>query len=209
MPVETLVKPKTGGDDMVRNHDPFDRVYSAFRKRVADGSLSPGAAIVIQAEARALGVSITPVREALARLSGEGIVERGPHGGYVAAPLNPGLIEDRYLLRGELVQAAVRRLERLDLKGVLDQAPSTDRLFSWLVASSGGEALHRAFVRVDLHLHPLAHAEARLFEDNQDRARMASLAREERLYDLRYAVEQHHDRRAKAAATITALACRP
>ncbi len=52
-----------------------DRVYDALRARILDGSVAPGARLRQEALADELGVSRTPLREALRRLASEGLVE--------------------------------------------------------------------------------------------------------------------------------------
>ena len=52
-----------------------DQVYSATRARIMDGTLQRGARIHQEDLADELGVSRTPVREALRRLAAEGLVE--------------------------------------------------------------------------------------------------------------------------------------
>ena len=52
-----------------------DKVYSAIRERISSGSLPRGARVHQEDLAEELGVSRTPVREALRRLAAEGLVE--------------------------------------------------------------------------------------------------------------------------------------
>jgi DNA-binding GntR family transcriptional regulator len=52
-----------------------DQVYSATRERISSGSLPRGARVHQEDLAEELGVSRTPVREALRRLAAEGLVE--------------------------------------------------------------------------------------------------------------------------------------
>ena len=52
-----------------------DQVYTATRARIMDGTLARGARIHQEDLADELGVSRTPVREALRRLAAEGLVE--------------------------------------------------------------------------------------------------------------------------------------
>ena len=52
-----------------------DQVYSAIRERISSGSLPRGARVHQEDLAEELGVSRTPVREALRRLAAEGLVE--------------------------------------------------------------------------------------------------------------------------------------
>jgi DNA-binding GntR family transcriptional regulator len=59
-----------------------DRVYHAVRARILDGQLGPGEFIRETDLNAAMGVSRTPVREALGRLASEGFLERIPHRGF-------------------------------------------------------------------------------------------------------------------------------
>lgn len=59
-----------------------DQAYGAIRGRILDGAMAPGEFIREQEVSIALGVSRTPVREALGRLASEGFLERIPHRGF-------------------------------------------------------------------------------------------------------------------------------
>jgi DNA-binding GntR family transcriptional regulator len=59
-----------------------DQVYEILRERVISGTISPGEFIREHDVSERLGVSRTPVREALARLASEGFLERIPHRGF-------------------------------------------------------------------------------------------------------------------------------
>lgn len=63
----------------VRAESSAVRVHRALRAEIIEGVLAPGASLTETEQAARLGVSRTPVREALARLVAEGLVtERGP-----------------------------------------------------------------------------------------------------------------------------------
>ncbi|MFY1672917.1 GntR family transcriptional regulator [Plantactinospora sp. WMMB334] len=64
-----------------------DDVYESVRALLMDHAVAPGERINIDALARRLEVSPTPVREALARLESDGLVRKRPLAGYTAAPL--------------------------------------------------------------------------------------------------------------------------
>jgi len=92
-----------------------DDVYESVRALVMDHAVAPGARINIDALARRLEVSPTPVREALARLESDGLVRKRPLVGYTAAPLLSRtefdeLVEMRLILETE---AARRTAERV------------------------------------------------------------------------------------------------
>lgn len=59
-----------------------DQVYAVLRDRIVRGEIQPGEFIREQEVSAGLGVSRTPVREALGRLSSEGFAERIPHRGF-------------------------------------------------------------------------------------------------------------------------------
>lgn len=69
----------TGERYAVRAESSAVRVHRALRAEIIEGVLAPGASLTETEQAARLGVSRTPVREALARLVAEGLVtERGP-----------------------------------------------------------------------------------------------------------------------------------
>src|SRR5690606_16217543 len=69
-----------------------DQVYDRLIADLVDGRIEPDSAISIDGLARSLGVSQTPIREALGRLEATGLVTRLPFKGYRAAP--PLSLED-------------------------------------------------------------------------------------------------------------------
>ncbi len=73
------------------------------------GEVRPGDFIRLDETAARLGVSVTPVREALLTLRGEGMVELVPHRGYVVSPLSDDDIVDIFWLQGQIAVELVRR----------------------------------------------------------------------------------------------------
>lgn len=59
-----------------------DQAYKVIRSRILAGDMALGEFVREQDVSAALGVSRTPVREALGRLSSEGFLERIPHRGF-------------------------------------------------------------------------------------------------------------------------------
>jgi DNA-binding GntR family transcriptional regulator len=77
-----------------------DEVYSAIFERIMSLEIEPGARISVDAMARQLGVSQTPIREALARLESEGLVRKTHLVGYSASPqLDARQVDELYQLR--------------------------------------------------------------------------------------------------------------
>lgn len=68
------------------------------------GTLRPGTFIRLDDTAAELGVSVTPVREALLKLRGEGMVQLEPHRGHVVLPLTRQDIEDIFWLQATIAK---------------------------------------------------------------------------------------------------------
>ncbi|MDB4893986.1 MAG: GntR family transcriptional regulator [Firmicutes bacterium] len=79
-----------------------------LQSAIATGELLPGRKLVIDALARQLQVSITPVREALMRLQREGLVTEVPYSGMHVSKLSTTELRELFSLRGLLEGYAVR-----------------------------------------------------------------------------------------------------
>ena len=85
-----------------------DVVYDAIRQSITDKTLAPGARVTEGGIAEQLGVSKTPVREALLRLRRIGVIEPdGVRGGRVVRP-SRSAIREAYEVREALEVFAVR-----------------------------------------------------------------------------------------------------
>lgn len=157
-----------------------DDVYETVRAQVMDHVVAPGARINIDALARDLQVSPTPVREALARLEADGLVRKRPLVGYTATPLLTRdefdeLVEMRLILETAAARRAAARSataepallgllrEAADLPGPVPGAQGyasiaaftaqDARFHNLLAEQSGNRMLHDAVVRLRPHLH--------------------------------------------------------
>jgi len=103
----------------VRREQLSDEVAARLRTDIMTGTLRPGTFIRLDETAAALGVSITPVREALRTLRGEGMVQLEPHRGHVVVPLTRSDVEDIFWLQGtiaeELAATAAERLTAAEI----------------------------------------------------------------------------------------------
>ena len=83
------------------------------------GKLRPGTYIRLDETAAELGVSITPVREALLKLRGEGMVQLEPHRGHVVVPLTRQDLDDIFWLQAtiarELAAAATDHITEVEI----------------------------------------------------------------------------------------------
>ncbi len=88
-----------------------DAVVDRLRTAIWSGVYAPGDRLVERRLAREFGISHIPLREALARLTEEGLVERLPRRGARVASLTPRMLEEVSSLRVVLEQFVVRRLK--------------------------------------------------------------------------------------------------
>lgn len=136
-----------------------DRAYSEIRRAIKCGKLLPGDRLVERTLCAELEMSRTPVREALSRLTAEGVVTRRPHRGMVVAEIKPeeleeifevGLLIESYMTRLAASKILDNSLEKL--RKILDEMhqalagsdPDTaryidlDHQFHQLIATSAG-----------------------------------------------------------------------
>ncbi|MEW6217749.1 MAG: GntR family transcriptional regulator, partial [Candidatus Bipolaricaulota bacterium] len=83
------------------------KIYDALRLAVMEGVLQPGEEITEGQLAPALGVSRTPVREALQRLETEGWLKRVGGKGLTVTRVSQKDVRDLYLMRSVLEGLAV------------------------------------------------------------------------------------------------------
>ena len=85
-----------------------DRVYRTLREWILQGDYLPGQKLNLTQLARALEVSNTPIREAMARLERVGLVEVVPYCGPKVKRLDAAQLGDIYDVRLALEELAVR-----------------------------------------------------------------------------------------------------
>lgn len=85
-----------------------DKVYEQLRQAMLKGSLKPGERLVERKLAEQLGVSRTPVREAIRMLQLEGLVVHLPRVGSVVAQVTDDEVVDIYRIRAVLEGLAAR-----------------------------------------------------------------------------------------------------
>ena len=175
-PAQTTTDDAASARPLPRRQMLTDDVHEAIKALIMDHAIAPGARVSIDGLARQLGVSPTPVREALARLETAQLVVKEPLRGYRTTPLlDREQLADLYRFR-LLIEpwAAARAAENADERGreklrtemSACAAPSEatydaykalaahDTRFHVLVAELAGSAQVRlAFERTHCHLH--------------------------------------------------------
>ena len=84
-------------------------VFHTLRKAIIQGELQPGERLMEVSLANKLGVSRTPVREALRQLDLEGLVEIAPNRGAKVIGISRKDVEDIYHMRARLEGLAARK----------------------------------------------------------------------------------------------------
>jgi DNA-binding GntR family transcriptional regulator len=99
-----------------------DKAYGAVRAAIFAGEYPPGSRITEQEIVERVGVSRTPVREALRRLQSEGVVTAEPNHGVVVTAFSKEeadqIFELRALLESYCARLAADRIGRDDLKHI-------------------------------------------------------------------------------------------
>lgn len=100
------------------------KVFKEIEGAILGGELVPGQAITEQKMSEALGVSRTPVREALRQLESEGLVTGVPNKGFFVSGLSEKDIDDIYTIRirieGLAARWAAKNINDDQLKELLD-----------------------------------------------------------------------------------------
>jgi DNA-binding GntR family transcriptional regulator len=153
-----------------------DDVYEAIKASIMDNVIPPEGRLSIDQLARDLGVSATPIREALVRLESEDLVQKEPLRGYTTTPLlTASQVNDLFEFRSVIEPwSAARAAERIDLDGVAllqaeltsvtsapdgegyrayrELAEQDDRFHRLIAELSGNGEVVQAFTRTHCHL---------------------------------------------------------
>jgi DNA-binding GntR family transcriptional regulator len=150
-------------------------VYDVLVDMFMNHTFAPGERLNIDALARTLGVSQTPIREAMARLEAEGLIIKEPRRSYTVAPLITldelrALIDLRLLIEPSAAAAAARNASPDDAAELIAFARSGgaghyddtanrldmiyDATFHDMVAELGGNPwLRESLARLRSHVH--------------------------------------------------------
>ena len=84
------------------------RAYDALLARIVSGEIAFGAPLRVDAIARQLAISTTPVREALSRLEKDALVEKVPYQGWFVRTFEDEEVRELYELRAGMECFGVR-----------------------------------------------------------------------------------------------------
>jgi DNA-binding GntR family transcriptional regulator len=146
MPVP--VASASGGRQLLR-----DSVFVRIRDAIIDGTLEPGERLVDGELSGWLGVSRTPIREALARLEAAGLVETKPGRYTIVSRIEPRTLADAQEVTAAMNELAARTavplLTDADLAGLRaanDTFAEALRSGDVVAAVAADDSFHRIFV---------------------------------------------------------------
>ena len=93
----------------IARHTLREQAIDILRERILTGALGPGRVLREESLAKELGVSRTPLREALLELTREGLTRKTAGRGFVVSPLEAREVRELYPLRALLESEALRQ----------------------------------------------------------------------------------------------------
>jgi DNA-binding GntR family transcriptional regulator len=125
------------------------QLYETLKEDILLNKYKPGAELQIDKLSQKFGVSTTPIREALVRLEGDGLVVSIPNRGVQVAPISLGdvrnIYEVRRLLEPHIAKIVARHCEEEEVEA----------LYEKLVKLTEGPTDLTTYINADLELHEL------------------------------------------------------
>ena len=154
------------------------KIYGHLREQLLNGEIPPHQHLVETKIAKEVGISRTPIREALHSLELEGLIESIPRVGYVVKPISEDEVEEICEIRAAIEEVGARwAMEKAPEKLIEDLRKNIS--VSEEVASQGNP---KAFVELDAQFHEII---ARLSGSR----RLQELGQTLRRHMLRYRIQ--------------------
>lgn len=164
---------------MTRPPDPYSLAVEVVRRRIRSGRLVQGEQLRVSEISDELRLSGSPVREALSRLVGEGLIEDRRGAGYFAWRLDAVDLAGLYGLQAALLWAAVaagalRHAESATLHDAAGEDPEPEAVTGLVLAEAGlaglirgarSEVLLEAHLRLADRLAPARRVESQVIPD--------------------------------------------
>lgn len=192
----------------------FDRVYAAIRQRLLDGVYRPGDRLEPALLSDELNASVTPVRDALHRLTGERLVDAPRHEGFRVPMMTETLLRHLYAWHQDLLLLALLKrqsaafTEEAVVKDRFDEAPQHERqgaLFLAFVRTVGNPE-HVAVLEALRHrLEPVQRLEQYFLDETE--AETNEIVRAVQSHDrkaLRSSLVRYHRRRLRIIPELIA-----
>jgi len=204
---------------MAKSRDSYGQALVALRASLRDGGAPPGLPLVVVDLAKALKISPTPVREALSRLTGEGLIEETRGRGFTVRRLEASDVEALYQIHALYIAAPLEMTaERPPASSAPRPTPttsqsapsemvrhrsSTEELWARIIRMSNNPSLERALsiLADQLSLARLVDQEV-LSDAAEELQTLADLEAAGDILGLRHGAMRYHQRRKAVAAQL-------
>jgi hypothetical protein len=186
----------------------FERVYSAIKEQLRGGLFRPGERLEPTVLSYELNSSVTPVRDALHRLTGERLVETPRHEGFRAPAMTEVALRHLYAWHQDLLLVALLHSRTLpgpvEIAGCepFDQERSLRRLFLAIAQGSGNPEHLVAFESAAERLRPIGRLEPLVIKDIDEERSEFQSALEAGGKAVRWAIIRYHRRRTRAVPEL-------
>lgn len=148
----TASQPRAGEREHFDDVDGATTIHDRIREAMIDGTLAPGSRLKIQELARRFETSSNPIREALQRLQGEGLVLINHNQGAFVRPINEQFVRNVYELLALIEPYLIRRFIEFAL-------PEEIEKLAWLIdrfeEHNFGDT--QTYRRLDTEIHGLTY----------------------------------------------------
>jgi len=189
----------------------FDRVYVAIKQRLRGGAFRPGQKLEPAGLSDELNASVTPVRDALHRLTGERLVEAPRHEGFRAPLLTESMLRQLYAWHRDLLLLATGRRWAERERSPVETPPGASHLqlldaeFAGLAADSGNSELAIALRNLSERLEPYRRFEHEFLGAlDAETGQIVCAIRAQDLRSLRRALDHYHRRREQIVPQLLA-----
>lgn len=192
----------------------FDRVYAAIKQRLREGVYRPGTRLEPALLSDELNASVTPVRDALHRLTGERLVEAPRHEGFRAPMMTETMLRQLYAWHLDLLMLAVIKhravavAEDILIDGTNSETPVYRRqnaIFDAIATAVGNSEHAAALEGLSQRLEPVQRLEEAFLNDTE--AETSEILRSLRARDrkaLRASLLRYHRRRVRIIPELLA-----
>lgn len=190
----------------------FDRVYHELKRMLAEGELPPGTPIEPALIGKQIASSITPIRDALHRLTGERLVEAPNHNGFRVPLITEAGLRDLYNWNGQILALALRNMRPVQPNHRASVSPpQSDKLdpIAGLfeeVALAGGNVEHlRTVEQLNDRLAPMRKVEPQLLDGtDEEHAKLRELFDRADRSGFATLLDRYHRRRFRAVPDLLA-----
>jgi DNA-binding GntR family transcriptional regulator len=187
-----------------------ERVYEALKRRIMEHGFRPGDRLDPAMLAETLSSSVTPVREALHRLTGEGLVDTRTSEGFHLPAIDEPALKDLYGWTNDVLLLAVRGWSRARVPVITSSGVARSGSANWTaaiflsIAERSSNSEHgRAVLSLNARLHAVRSVEPQVLDVvDAEIASIAEAVAGEEAERIRRLVSAYHKRRRRSAAAL-------